>query len=233
MGMLNFTSIVLFPTLLHDLRGYPDNAIATLIAARGVGNWTAFLVIVQFTRMAPRLAIVCGMAIQATAGFWMAQWDINLTDADVFWGNFLLGFGQSIAFTPMTVMAFSTLPPRPGDGGVRRLYPDAQFRLEPVHFHRRADRQPLDRGQLFADDGVHHALQQDPVGAGPAVAVESGQRNQPASASPTEMLRQAAMIGYLNAFYPDGLRRPCRHAAGRLDAPGSRAIREQWLATEV
>ena len=24
MGMLSFTSIVLFPTLLHDLRGYPD-----------------------------------------------------------------------------------------------------------------------------------------------------------------------------------------------------------------
>ena len=29
----------------------------------------------------------------------------------MFWSNFLLGFGQSIAFTPMTVMAFSTLPP--------------------------------------------------------------------------------------------------------------------------
>ena len=55
MGMLNFVSIVLFPTLFHDLRGYPDNAIATLIAARGVGNWTAFLVIAQLTRIAPRL----------------------------------------------------------------------------------------------------------------------------------------------------------------------------------
>ena len=55
MGMLNFASIVLFPTLLHDLRGYPDNAIAMLIAARGVGNWTAFLFIAQLTRIAPRL----------------------------------------------------------------------------------------------------------------------------------------------------------------------------------
>ena len=49
MGMLNFTSLVLFPTLLHDLRGYPDSAIGTLIAARGIGNWAAFLFIVQLT----------------------------------------------------------------------------------------------------------------------------------------------------------------------------------------
>src|SRR5204863_118255 len=112
MGMLNVASIVLYPTLLHDLRGYPDNAIAGLIAARGLGNWAAFLFIAQFTRIAPRFAIVCGMTIQAAAGFWMAQFDINLTDSNVFWSNLLLGFGQSIAFTPMTVMAFSTLAPR-------------------------------------------------------------------------------------------------------------------------
>src|SRR5215470_1278600 len=112
MGMLNFITIVLYPTLLHDLRGYPDNAIAFLISARGMGNWLAFLVVVQMTRHAPRLAIVIGMAIQAASGFWMAGFDINLSDNEVFWSNLLMGFGQSIAFTPMTVMAFSTLPPR-------------------------------------------------------------------------------------------------------------------------
>ena len=36
--------------------------------------------------------------------------DINLTESDVFWTNFLLGLGQSVTFTPMTVMAFATLP---------------------------------------------------------------------------------------------------------------------------
>ena len=110
MGMLNFTSLVLFPSLLHDLRGYPDNIIGMLIAARGIGNWTAFLFIVQLTRAAPRLAVGCGLAIQAAGGFWMAQFDINLTEADVFWSHFLMGLGQSVAFTPMTMMAFATLP---------------------------------------------------------------------------------------------------------------------------
>jgi DHA2 family multidrug resistance protein len=110
MGMLNFTSLTLFPTLLHDLRGYPDDAIGTLIAARGMGNWAAFLVIVQFTRVSPRLAIACGMAIQAGSAFWMAQLDINLTTNDVLWTNLLHGFGFGLAYTPMAVLAFSTLP---------------------------------------------------------------------------------------------------------------------------
>jgi DHA2 family multidrug resistance protein len=110
MGMLNFTSLVLFPSLLHDLRGYPDDVIGMLIAARGLGNWAAFLFIVQLTRAAPRLAIGSGLGIQAIGGFWMAQFDINLTQADVFWSHFLMGLGQSVAFTPMTMLAFATLP---------------------------------------------------------------------------------------------------------------------------
>ncbi len=110
MGMLNFTSLVLFPSLLHDLRGYPDSVIGVLIAARGIGNWCAFFFIAQMTRIAPRFCIGSGLAIQAVGGFWMGTFDINVTDFDVFWSHFLMGLGQSVAFTPMAVMAFSTLP---------------------------------------------------------------------------------------------------------------------------
>jgi len=39
MGMLMFTPMVLFPGLLHDLRGYPDDLIGALLAGRGIGNW--------------------------------------------------------------------------------------------------------------------------------------------------------------------------------------------------
>jgi len=110
MGMLSFTSLVLFPSLLHDLRGYPDNAIGMLLASRGLGNWTAFFFIAQLTRIAPRAAIGIGLAIQAVGGFWMAQFDINVTEFGLFWSHFLMGLGQSMAFTPMTVLAFATLP---------------------------------------------------------------------------------------------------------------------------
>src|SRR5499427_3274912 len=110
MGMLAFTSLVLFPTLLHDLRGYPDSAIGELLAARGIGNWVAFLVVVPISRRLPRLTVALGLTAQSFAAWQMAQLNLNLTSFDVFWTNALQGFGFGLAFTPMTILAFATLP---------------------------------------------------------------------------------------------------------------------------
>ncbi|HEU0215328.1 MAG TPA: DHA2 family efflux MFS transporter permease subunit [Stellaceae bacterium] len=110
MGMLAYTTLVLFPTLLHDLRGYPDGTIGELLAARGVGNWFAFLVVVPISRRLPRLTVALGLGAQSYAAWQMAQLNLNLSSFDVFWTNALQGFGFGLAFTPMTVLAFATLP---------------------------------------------------------------------------------------------------------------------------
>ena len=109
MGMLSFTTLVLTPSLLHDLKGYPDDTIGLLLTARGVGNWLAFLVVVPMTRHRPRMAVVIGLAAQAFAGFAMAGFDLNVSAFDVFWTNTLQGFGFGLAFTPLAVLTFSTL----------------------------------------------------------------------------------------------------------------------------
>ncbi|MGD9881764.1 MAG: DHA2 family efflux MFS transporter permease subunit [Reyranella sp.] len=200
MGMLNFISIVLFPTLLHDLRGYPDNAIAALIAARGIGNWTAFLVIARLTRIAPRFAIVLGMTIQAAAGFWMAEWDINLTEHDVFWGNFMLGLGQSIAFTPMTVMAFSTLPARQVTEGsaiftlMRNFGSSLFISISVLIVSRSTAANYSQMTEYITPYNKSLAL----PGLPQAWSLESTSSLLSLS---NEILRQAAMIGYLNAFH--------------------------------
>lgn len=110
MGMLTFTTLVVFPTLLHDLRGYPDSAVGLLLASRGVGNWTAFLVVPPLARIAPRTSIAAGLALQAYSAWAMGQFDINLTPFDIVWTNWMQGFGQAVTFTPMAVLAFATLP---------------------------------------------------------------------------------------------------------------------------
>ena len=112
MGMLSFTPMVLFPSLLHDLRGYPDDTIGMLLSGRGFGNWASFVIIVPMTRHFPRLALGCGLAAQAVSGFAMGQLDINLTSSLVFWTNFVQGFGFGLAFTPLSVLTFATLPVR-------------------------------------------------------------------------------------------------------------------------
>lgn len=112
MGWLSYTPLVLFPPLLQELRGYPDSVVGYLISARGFGNWLSFLIVVPFTRRAPRLALAVGLTCQAIAGWEMGQLDINLTEFDVFWTNLLQGFGFGLAYTPMSTLAFSTLAPR-------------------------------------------------------------------------------------------------------------------------
>ncbi|MFM9938579.1 MAG: DHA2 family efflux MFS transporter permease subunit [Hyphomicrobiaceae bacterium] len=200
MGMLNFTSLVLFPSLLHDLRGYPDSVIGMLIAARGIGNWTAFFFIAQLTRMAPRLAIGMGLAIQALGGFWMATFDINVNEFSVFWSHYLMGLGQSVSFTPMTVMAFATLPKHKITEGsavftMMRNFGSSLFislsvmvlvRSTSVNYARMTEFiTPYREAFLFPSL---------PVSWSPETL--SGLMRLSG-----EMQRQAAMIGYVNAFY--------------------------------
>jgi MFS transporter, DHA2 family, multidrug resistance protein len=110
MGALSYTPIVLFPSLLQDLRGYPDSMVGYLMSARGLGNLSSFLVVVHFTRFNARIALAVGLLLQVWAAGQMALLNINLTDFDVFWTNLVQGFGFGLAYTPMTVLAFSTLP---------------------------------------------------------------------------------------------------------------------------
>ncbi len=110
MGALSFTTIVLFPSLLQDLRGYPDATVGYLVSARGVGNLLSFAIVVPFTRYNARLALAVGMLLQVWAAWQMTLLDINMTDFDVFWTNMVQGFGFGLAYTPMAALAFSTLP---------------------------------------------------------------------------------------------------------------------------
>ncbi|MCB4822475.1 DHA2 family efflux MFS transporter permease subunit [Roseicella aerolata] len=200
MGMLAFTSLSLFPTLLHDLRGYPHNAIGLLIAARGMGNWLAFLVVIQFTSVAPRLAIATGLALQAASAFWMAQFDINLTESDIFWSHLLQGFGQSIAFTPMAVMAFSTLPSHQVTEGsavftLMRNFGSSLFvSLSVLVLIRTTAMSYSEMTSLVSPYNEALALPGLPsqwdIGSTSGLLRLSN-----------EILRQASMIGYINAFH--------------------------------
>jgi DHA2 family multidrug resistance protein len=110
MGALSYTLIVLFPPLLQDLRHYPDATIGYLMSARGLGNFLSFAVVVWATRYNARLALTVGLLLQVWAVWQMTMFNINVSDFDIYWTNLVQGFGFGLAYTPMTVLAFSTLP---------------------------------------------------------------------------------------------------------------------------
>ena len=110
MGAMSYTLIVLFPPLLQDLRHYPDATIGYLMSARGLGNFLSFGIVVWATRYSARLALAAGLLLQAWAIWQMTMFNINVSDFDIYWTNLVQGFGFGLAYTPMAVLAFSTLP---------------------------------------------------------------------------------------------------------------------------
>jgi DHA2 family multidrug resistance protein len=200
MGMLSFTPMVLFPGLLHDLRGYPDDAIGMLLAGRGLGNWASFLIIVPMTKYYPRTALACGLGAQAVSGFAMAQLDINLTSSLVFWTNFVQGFGFGLAFTPMSVLAFATLPVRQITEGmalfhlVRNFGSSIFISLSILLLVRSTAASYSGMMEFVTDFNKTLALPE-------AVGLWSTATPRSLFALAGEIQRQAAMIGYINAFY--------------------------------
>jgi DHA2 family multidrug resistance protein len=110
-GMLNFTPITLLPTLLQNLRGYPDTVIGLVLSARGFGTLIGFALMIFASRMDPRIPLALGLLLQAYAGWTMAQFDINLTTWGVIWTTAIQGLGVGLMWVPLSMIALSTLPP--------------------------------------------------------------------------------------------------------------------------
>ena len=110
-GMLNFTPITLLPTLLQNLRGYPDTVIGLVLSARGFGTLVGFAFMIFASRLDPRIPLAVGLILQAYAGWAMAQFDINLTTWGVLWTTAVQGLGVGLMWVPLSVITLSTLAP--------------------------------------------------------------------------------------------------------------------------
>jgi DHA2 family multidrug resistance protein len=130
----------------------------------------------------------------------MGQLNLNLTSFDVFWTNALQGFGFGLAFTPMTVLAFATLPAgqiteASGVFTLVRNFGSSLYislsiallvRSTAANYARMVEFINLFNGTLKGP-GVPHAWD---------IGTTSGLIRLT-----HEIQRQASMIGYINAFY--------------------------------
>jgi DHA2 family multidrug resistance protein len=200
MGMLQYTPMVLFPPLLQELQGYPETAIGFLVGSRGLGNLASFCVVAQLTRFNPRLCLFIGLSIQAVAGMWMGSFDMTLTESDVMWSNILHGFGFGLSYTPMAVLAFSTMPTRLLTQGnaifaLIRMLGSSVFvsmtLLVFAHSMAEANVNLASSITVFTRDLI----------APWVLAMGAFGENQVNARLAAEINRQASMIGYINAFH--------------------------------
>lgn len=111
-GMLNFTPMVLLPPMLQDLLGFPDSAIGLILGFRGVGAVGGFFAAMWISKLDPRVGMCLGYSMQAVSGWFMAGFDMDVTIADVAVHSIVQGLAVGIIWVPLTVATFSTLDPK-------------------------------------------------------------------------------------------------------------------------
>ena len=111
-GMLNFTPMVILPTLLRQHFAYPDALIGLLVGSRGIGGLIGFFVAMYSGRVDPRLSMASGFGLLTIAGYWMMHFDLNVTPLELALNGILQGLCIGLVFVPLNILAFSDLDPK-------------------------------------------------------------------------------------------------------------------------
>ncbi len=194
-GMLNFTPMVLFPPMLQGLMGYPNSIIGELLAARGVGALLGFFSAMFVSKIDPRIGMCIGMGVQAFSGFLMMTFDHNVPFETVAFVGALQGLAVGLFWVPLTVAAFSTLNP------IYLAESSAIF-----HLLRNLGSSmfiSLSVATVISSSGANYSRMTEFItpfnenldAAGMSLETATG-----LAGISGEILRQAGMLGYLNAF---------------------------------
>jgi len=111
-GMLNFTPLVLLPPLLQTHIGYPDSTIGLIVAARGIGGTIGFFAAMFIGRFDPRIGMTLGFGLLALSGIWLIEIDLNVGTTDLVLNSLVQGMATGVVWVPLSVLAFSTLDQR-------------------------------------------------------------------------------------------------------------------------
>ncbi len=111
-GMVNFTPIVLLPSLLQQYAGYPDGIIGLVIGYRGIGGTTGFALTLFMGRWDPRIGLTLGFGLLVVSGLWLMSFDLNVDVDALLWHSVLQGMAVAIIWVPLTVTTFANLESR-------------------------------------------------------------------------------------------------------------------------
>jgi MFS transporter, DHA2 family, multidrug resistance protein len=198
-GMLNFTPMVLLPPLLQQHVGFTDALVGQVIGARGIGMTVGFMTAGFMSRIDPRIGMSLGFSILALAGVWLLTLDLNVTMEILVWNSLVQGFAVGIIWVPLSVVAFDTLDPK-----------DRAEGSSVFHLLRNIGSSffiSLSIAEIVRATGANYSRMTEMITpfnttlAMPGVIGGWTFDTLPGLARvANEITRQAAMIGYLNAF---------------------------------
>lgn len=111
-GFVCTPPMVLMPSFLDQVRGYPIDTIGLLQAPRGLGLFAAMIIGGRVTgRIDPRTLIAFGLLCLAWSSWEMSTWNADVGVWPLVWTNFMQGIGGGIILVPIQVIAFPSLEP--------------------------------------------------------------------------------------------------------------------------
>ena len=201
-GLLNFTPITMLPALLQTLRGYPDAIVGIILGIRGTGTLLGFtFMFLGGSKIDPRYTMFAGFFLQGLSGWYMAQFNINLTTLDVLWTAWLQGLGVGLIWVPLTIITFNQLDETETAEGASVFHLVRNFGSS--IFISISMTIMLRTGQMNYSELTQNAtpLNEALVFQDSLFAIWSLDSPGTLAALSGEIGRQAIMIGYLNAFY--------------------------------
>ena len=106
-GMLNFTPMVLLPTLMRTHLGYPDLLVGEVVAARGIGGIFGFFAVIFVSRLDPRISVAIGFLLQVISGLWLMRIDLNVTALELELNGVVQGLSAGIVVVALTLATFA------------------------------------------------------------------------------------------------------------------------------
>ena len=198
-GMLNFTPMVVLPSLLREQVGFPDSLIGYVLGSRGFGAMIGFFIAMFIGQKYPRKCMLGGFTAMVIAGVWLTTLDLNVTFSELVLNGIIQGLAVGTIWVPLTVATFSTLPAsvRPETSSVFHLLRNigSSFFIS------------LTVTQIVRSTAMNYEHMTElvtPFSRSFALPWVSGEWNMNSVESlatlSKEIARQAAMISYLNAF---------------------------------
>ena len=198
-GMLNFTPMALLPPLLQNQLGFPDGMIGFVVSFRGLGNLSGSFASVYLQRLDPRVGMCLGFGMQIVSGLWLMSIDLNVGVWTLCANAWLQGLAVGLIWTPIVTTAFRTLDPGLRPEGISILHLmrsiGSSFFIS------------ISVAEIVHTTGANYSRMAEhlsPYNKSLSLPSSMGEWSVESAGGiariAREITRQAALIGYMNAF---------------------------------
>lgn len=111
-GMLNFTPMVLLPTLLRQHVEMPDALVGWIVGSRGIGGLLGFFAAMWIDRLDPRFSIASGFFMLFISGVWLMRFNLDVTPLEIMLNGILQGLSVGVVMVPLTIVTFTDVESR-------------------------------------------------------------------------------------------------------------------------